>query len=152
MVDSNRQDELIKAECQATGQAHHRKFNGDWEIFWGRPSCSYTMMRIKATAHQIKVSNEECKETFELLICKKVVITTDYGQIELLQKDIKITKGGNTTEIGPGEYPQPCEYNGLPYTEIFSEGVFTFVRVFKPSNRISPMYEVGYSMSSNLEV
>lgn len=152
MVDPHRQDELTKAECQATGQDHYRKFNGDWVNFRSKQSCGYTMMKIKATMHQIKVSNEYCKESFELLICKKVVITTDYGQIELLQKDIKITKGGNTTEIGPGEYPQPCEYNGLPYTEIFSEGVFTFVRVFKPSNRISPMYEVGYSMSSNLEV
>ena len=144
MVDPNKQNELIKSECQATGQDHYRKFNGDWIVFQSKVSCSYTMMKIKGTTHQIKVSNEPCKESFELLICKKVLITTDRGQIELLQKDIKVTKDGNTRDIGPGKYPQPCEYSGLPYTEIFSEGVFTFVRVFKPSDPFFPMYEVGY--------
>ena len=141
MTDPNIQS-LPDPECAATGQDQYRTFDGEFFRDHRPKDCEEVLMIIKDTSHNVKVSNVDCKDSIELLICKKVVVTTEYGKVELLQKDIKITDG-ISAEIGPGDYPEPCVFSSLPYTEIFSEGLFTFVRVFDPTDRFVPLYTVS---------
>ena len=142
MTDPNIQS-LPDPECAATGQDQYRTFDGEFFRDHRPKDCEEVLMIIKDTSHNVKVSNVDCKDSIELLICKKVVVTTEYGKVELLQKDITITVNGNSAVIGPGDYPEPCGFSSLPYTEIFSEGLFTFVRVFDPTDRFVPLYTVS---------
>ena len=142
MTDPNIQS-LPDPECAATGQDQYRTFDGEFFRDHRPPSCEVDLMFIKKTPHNVRVSNVKCKDSIELLICKKVVVTTEYGKVELLQKDITMTVNGNSAVIGPGDYPEPCVFSSLPYTEIFSEGLFTFVRVFDPTDRFVPLYTVS---------
>ena len=142
MTDPNIQS-LPDPECAATGQDQYRTFDGEFFRDHRPKDCEEVLMIIKDTSHNVKVSNVDCKDSIELLICKKVVVTTEYGKVELLQKDITITVDGNSAVIGPGDYPEPCFFSSLPYTEIFSEGLFTFVRVFDPTDRFVPLYTVS---------
>ena len=141
MTDPNIQS-LPDPECAATGQDQYRTFDGEFFRDHRLSGCELDLMFIKNTPHNVRVSNVKCKDSIELLMCKKVVVTTEYGKVELLQKDIKITDG-ISAEIGPGDYPEPCVFSSLPYTEIFSEGLFTFVRVFDPTDRFVPLYTVS---------
>ena len=134
---------LSNYECAATGQDQYKMFDGEHYTYRSNENCVFNLMSIKSTAHTVDVSNVRCKDTIELLMCKKVVVTTEYGKVELLQKDITITVNGDTIKILPGEYPEPCVFSSLPHTEIFSEGVFTFVRVFSPADRVVPLYLVS---------
>ena len=142
MSDPNIQS-LPDYECAATGQDQYKTFDGEHFRDHRLPGCELDLMFIKNIAHNVRVSNVKCKDSIELLMCKKVVVTTEYGKVELLQKDITITVNGKSTVIGPGDYPEPCVFSSLPYTEIFSEGLFTFVRVFSPDNRFVPLYLVS---------
>ena len=142
MTDPNIQS-LPDPVCAATGQDQYRTFDGEFFRDHRPKGCEEVLMIIKDTSHNVKVSNVDCKDSIELLICKKVVVTTEYGKVELLQKDITITVNGNSAVIGPGDYPEPCVFSSLPYTEIFSEGLFTFVRVFDPTDRFVPLYTVS---------
>lgn len=100
-------------------------------------------MGIKGTEHKVTVSNEYCPDSLELYICKAVQIDTPQGTIELLQKSIVIKLKDREITIDPGEYPSPCTRSSLQDAEIFSEGVFTIVRVFSPQDPFKPLYEVG---------
>ena len=142
MTDPNIQS-LPDPECAATGQDQYRTFDGEFFRDHRLSGCELDLMFIKNTSHNVRVSNVKCKDSIELLMCKKVVVTTEYGKVELLQKDITITVNGNSAVIGPGDYPEPCGFSSLPYTEIFSEGLFTFVRVFDPTDRFVPLYTVS---------
>ena len=76
-------------------------------------------------------------------MCKKILIETKQGTVELFQKNIRITlKDGKIEEYTPGDYPQPCSSSVLTNVEIFSKGLFITVRVFDEYNRLSPLYEV----------
>ena len=142
MTDPNIQS-LPDPECAATGQDQYRTFDGEFFRDHRLSGCELDLMFIQNKSHNVRVSNVKCKDSIELLICKKVVVTTEYGKVELLQKDITITVNGNSAVIGPGDYPEPCGFSSLPYTEIFSEGLFTFVRVFDPTDRFVPLYTVS---------
>ena len=142
VTDPNIQS-LPDPECAATGQDQYRTFDGEFFRDHRLSGCELDLMFIKNTSHNVRVSNVKCKDSIELLMCKKVVVTTEYGKVELLQKDITITVNGNSAVIGPGDYPEPCGFSSLPYTEIFSEGLFTFVRVFDPTDRFVPLYTVS---------
>ena len=130
-------------ECAATGQDQYKTFDGKHFRDHRLPGCEVDLMLIKNTSHNVRVSNVRCKDSIELLMCKKVVVTTKYGKVELLQKDITITLKGTPNVIGPGNYPEPCVLSSLPHTEIFSVGLFTFVRVFSPDDRVVPLYLVS---------
>ena len=130
-------------ECAATGQDQYKTFDGKHFRDHRLLGCELDLMFIKNTAHNVRVSNVKCKDSIELLICKKVVVTTEYGRVELLQKDITITVKGASSIISPGHYPEPCVFSSLPHTEIFSEGLYTFVRVFSPADRVVPLYLVS---------
>ena len=152
-MDDPRIEKLPDYECAATGQDHYKTFDARSIIFHTNTAgCEYTLMEIKGTKHHVKVSNQECGVSFELLMCKKVVITTEYGTVELFQKYITITDlVGKTTVIPPGMYPEPCHYSILKYTEIFSEGLYTIVRVFDPNDRFIPLYMVSrYFYNTNI--
>ena len=142
VTDPNIQS-LPDPECAATGQDQYRTFDGEFFRDHRLSGCELDLMFIQNKSHNVRVSNVKCKDSIELLICKKVVVTTEYGKVELLQKDITITVNGNSAVIGPGDYPEPCGFSSLPYTEIFSEGLFTFVRVFDPTDRFVPLYTVS---------
>ena len=142
MTDPNIQS-LPDPECAATGQDQYRTFDGEFFRDHRLSGCELDLMFIQNKSHNVRVSNVKCKDSIELLVCKKVVVTTEYGKVELLQKDITITVNGNSAVIGPGDYPEPCGFSSLPYTEIFSEGLFTFVRVFDPTDRFVPLYTVS---------
>lgn len=143
-VEDSRIEKLPEYECAAFGQDNYRTFDGKWIAFNGSVSCQYELMSIANTLNKVTVSNELCKDSFELLMCKKVVIETDQGSVELSQKDIKVTSNGNSRDFFPGDYPQPCGYNAiLNNVEIFSKGLFIIVRVFNPDNRFQPLYEVS---------
>ena len=142
MTDQNIQS-LPDPECAATGQDQYRTFDGEFFRDHRLSGCELDLMFITNKSHNVRVSNVKCKDSIELLMCKKVVVTTEYGKVELLQKDITITVNGNSAVIGPGDYPEPCGFSSLPYTEIFSEGLFTFVRVFDPTDRFVPLYTVS---------
>ena len=142
MTDPNIQS-LPDPECAATGQDQYRTFDGEFFRDHRLSGCELDLMFIQNKSHNVRVSNVKCKDSIELLMCKKVVVTTEYGKVELLQKDITITVNGNSAVIGPGDYPEPCGFSSLPYTEIFSEGLFTFVRVFDPTDRFVPLYTVS---------
>ena len=76
-------------------------------------------------------------------MCKKILIETKHGIIELFQKTIRIKlKGGGIVDYTPGDYPQPCSYSALTNVEIFSKGLFIIVRVFDEHNPFLPLYEV----------
>ena len=96
-------------------------------------------MAIKNTAHSIVVSKEECQDTIELVMCKKVVINTEEGTVELFQKNIQIAG----RSYPPGQYPSPCKFSGMRNVEVFSRGLFTIVRVFSAQDRFVPLYEVS---------
>ena len=134
---------LSNSECAATGQDQYKLFDGEHLTARSNENCVYTLMAIKNTAHTVSVSNVKCKDTMELLMCKKIIVTTDYGQVELFQKNITITASGDTIKILPGNYPEPCVFSSLPHTEIFSVGLFTFVQVFSPADRVVPLYVVS---------
>ena len=104
-------------------------------------------MGIKGTDHKVTVSNEYCHDSLELFICKAVIIDTPQGTIELLQKNIEIKLKDQVITINPGEYPPPCKRSSLSNAEIFSEGVFTIVRVFSRQDPFKPLYEVGLRVS-----
>ena len=143
-VEDPRIEPLPEEECAAYGQEQYRTFDGKWITFEGINSCQYELMSIKNTAHTITISNEECKDTWELVMCKNVLIETEKGTVELIQKDIRVTpKHKPPMDYNPGNYPQPCQSSSLPYTEIFSRGVFTVVRVFNPQDPFQPLYEVS---------
>ena len=98
------------------------------------------------TPNKVIASNEECVNSIELQMCKKVLIETKGGTIELFQKNIKITidkgYGSEIVEYNPGDYPQPCSPSALTNVEIFSKGLFIIVRVFARFNPFLPMFEV----------
>ena len=100
-------------------------------------------MEIKGTPNKISATNQECVDSIELQMCKKILIETVKGKIELFQKTVKITlNGGRPVVYNPGDYPQPCSSSALHNVEIFSKGLFMIVRVFDEFNRFSPLYEV----------
>lgn len=130
-------------ECAAFGQDQFRSFDNKWIAFDSPLSCQYQLMGIKGTDHKVTVSNEYCHDSLELYICKAVIIDTPKGTIELLQKNIEIKLKNRKITINPGEYPPPCKRSDLSNAEIFSEGVFTIVRVFSIQDPFKPLYEVG---------
>lgn len=142
-VEDSRIEKLPEYECAAFGQDHYRTFDGKWIAFRGSVSCQYELMLIQNTRNKVTVSNELCKDSFELLMCKKVVIETDEGKVELSQKDIKVIVNDVSRDYFPGDYPQPCGYSTLKNVEIFSKGLFVVVRVFNPYNPFQPLYEVS---------
>lgn len=98
------------------------------------------------TPNKIIAENEECVDSIELQMCKKVTIETKGGTIKLFQKTIQITidkgHGSEIVEYTPGDYPQPCSPSALTNVEIFSKGLFIIVRVFAQFNPFKPMFEV----------
>lgn len=134
-------------ECAAFGQDQYRTFDGKWISFSSTGNCEYQLMKINGKENDVvSVSNEECLDSLELQMCKKVLIETKKGDIELFQKTIKITlKDGSLIEYTPGDYPEPCSSSALNNVEIFSKGLFTIVRVFSPNDPFKPLYEVCYN-------
>ena len=143
-VQDPRIEPLPEYECAAYGQDQFRTFDGKW-ISFGSERCEYQLMEIKGTPNKISATNEECLDSLELQMCKKVLIETKKGTVELFQKNIKITlNSGLIVEYTPGDYPQPCSSSALTNVEIFSKGLFIIVRVFEMYNPFSPLYEVRW--------
>jgi len=147
-VSDPRIEPLPEYECAAYGQDQYRTFDGKW-ISFGSERCEYLLMEMTDnddTPNKIIAENEECADSIELQMCKKVLIETKGGTIELFQKNIKITidkgHGSEIVEYTPGDYPQPCSPSALTNVEIFSRGLFIIVRVFARFNPFLPMYEV----------
>lgn len=141
-IEDPRIERLPEYECAAYGQDQYRTFDGKW-ITFASENCEYLLMAIKGTPNKISATNQECIDSLELQMCKKVLIETKKGTIELFQKTVKITlNGGQIVEYTPGDYPQPCSSSALHNVEIFSKGLFMIVRVFDEFNRFSPLYEV----------
>lgn len=133
---------LPEYECAAYGQDQYRSFDGKW-ISFGSEKCEYQLMQIKGTPNRISTSNEECVDSLELQMCKKVLIETAKGNVELFQKNIRITlNNGLIVDYTPGDYPQPCSSSALNNVEISSVGLFMIVRVFDRYNPILPLFEV----------
>lgn len=99
-------------------------------------------MLIKGTKNTVSVANEPCVDSLELQMCKKVVIETGEGSIELFQRTIKIETEDSSTQYVPGTYPEPCTRSVLDNAEIFSMGLFIIVRVFNPNDPFKPLFEV----------
>lgn len=136
---------LPEYECAAYGQDQYRTFDGKW-ISFASEKCEYQLMEIKGTPNKISAENVECEDSLELQICKKVLIETKKGTVELLQKKIRITlkKTNQIVDYDPGDYPQPCTSSALDNVEITSVGLFIVVRVYDLSNRLKPLYEVSW--------
>jgi len=141
-TDNPNIEPLPEYECAAYGQDQYRTFDGKW-ISFGSVQCEYQLMEIKNTQNKISATNVECKDSLELQMCKKILIETEEGTVELFQKTIQITLGdGKKANYTPGNYPQPCSISALINVEIFSKGLFIIVRVFAEGNRLLPLYEV----------
>lgn len=141
-ISDPRIEPLPEYECAAYGQDQYRTFDGRW-ISFGSEKCEFQLMEIKGTHNKISATNEECLDSLELQMCKKILIETKKGSIELFQKTVRITlSGGEIVDYTPGDYPQPCSSSALHNVEIFSKGLFMIVRVFHENNRLLLLYEV----------